>query len=219
SWTTTLLGLGMLALCYLWAKVEGRVGQLSLLRLGMPCAVTLAVCWLTYASFGPFCEVPTWQIGEQIRQPTPLDPSRRYLSLHVEEDMFAYQTNGLTQRCQGRGAELYVANVAMYSGADFINGYSPMMPYGLEAVFSWKFHGFFRPGGAERILAVESGPDGLLAFVGVDGLVVADRFASFAPTLRANGWEEVAEGKGGSAWHRTGPPSPRLRALAGGGEG
>jgi hypothetical protein len=101
----------------------------------------------------------------------------------------------------------------MYSGLDFVNGYSPFGPRGLDEVFQFGLHGYFHPEGAARVLAAETGPRGLLELAGVDGLVLADRFAGYRPALVARGWEEAARVAGGTVFRRAGPPSARVRAV------
>ena len=89
-----------------------------------------------------------------------------------------------------------------------------MKPLGLQEVFHWNPHGFFQePADAERVLSSETGPDGLLRRMGVDGLVVSERFDSFRPSLLSYGWKETAEVKGGRVYQRGGPPSPRAYAV------
>src|SRR5207253_7180842 len=112
------------------------------------------------------------------------------------------------------GEGLYLGNTPMYSGVQFVNGYSSFGPRGLEEVFQFTLHGCLVPEGAERILTAEAGPHGLLELFGVDGLVVADRFEAFRPALTAHGWYEIAKVDGGTVFHRTGPPSARVRAVA-----
>jgi putative flippase GtrA len=62
-------------------------------------------------------------------------------------------------------------------------------------------------------LTRESGPGGLLELMAVDGLIVADRFAMHRAALEANGWSAAAVVADGVVYHRTGPSSPRVRAV------
>jgi len=67
---------------------------------------------------------------------------------------------------------------------------------------------------AERVLVSETGPRGLLQLMGVDGLVVSDRFEGHRATLLANGWRETGQVHGGRVFRRNGAASPRVRVLA-----
>ncbi len=204
-----------LAAC-LWSFIEGRLAPTSPLRTWAPCAVVILSCWAAYASCLTVGYVPQWDIGEQARQPGPLDPAIRYLSVHTWKDMIddyrPYDVNN--KRVLGVGEELYIGTTSSYAGLDFVNGYSPMGPLGLQDVFNWRFNGCFGDeADAERVLTSEAGPDGLLRRMGVDGLVVSERFDSYRPTLLSYGWTETAQVKGGRVYRRSGPPSPRAYAV------
>jgi hypothetical protein len=211
--TTMMVGVGLLIVCAFWGEVEVRYTPAALLRAWMPCAVVLLSCWLTYATAEPFSEVPTWKFADGIRRPAPLDPSVRYLSVYTREDVFDADFSRGTEPVRGTGTELYPGNSAMYAGLDFVNGYSPMMPAGLERAFDFRSHGEFTDEGAERILRAETGPQGLLELAGVDGLVLSDRFAQYRPTLEENDWHEVARVEGGTVFQRGSLRSPRARAV------
>jgi len=243
--------LGLLALAFLWWQVEERWQPTSRLRNLMPAVVVFASCALACVTCTPGNEVPTWKISEQIREPGPLDPKVRYLSIHTLKDIFILDDTRFHEHLEGIGAELYFGNTPAYAGLDFINGYSPMLPLGMHQLFRWEPHGGFQgatedlpalggsivglmgstlgqgsllgaaalyPGrtatDAERILTSETGPHGLLQLMGVDGLVVADRFDEYRKTLEENGWREVARVQGGRVCHRNGPASPRVRTIA-----
>jgi len=207
------LGLAFLAVAYLWLKVEQHAGASSFLRKWVPSAVVLATCWLTYVTCEPFLEIATWQIGETIRRPEPLDPSVRYMSLFTREDLWDNDPTRLIQPSKGTGAELIVGNTAMYSNLDFVTGYSPTGPAGMEQVLPFRMQGYASKEGIERLLSAETGPHGLLELLGVDGLVVAERFEKYRPVLFANGWREVATLQGGMVFHRIGERSAHVRAA------
>jgi hypothetical protein len=211
--TTRLLGLGFVFLCYAWSVVETRCGERSLLRRAMPCLVTLLGCWLTYALFPPHREVPTWEFTERVREVSPLDPSVRYLSVHGDKDHWVINEKATIGRIHGIGEELYPGNAAMYSGLEFVNGYSPLGPLGLEGAFGFLTHGFSSPEGADRVLTVESGRGGFLDLLGVDGLVLADGYHEYLGRLKSNGWSEEGTVKGGIVLRRLGTPTPRVRAV------
>jgi hypothetical protein len=208
-------GVGLLLVAFIWHEIENRCRAGSWPRALAPAAVALLSCLLGCLTCAHYSEVPTWKIGEQARWPGPLDPAIRYLSVHTLEDVFDFDDTRLTERMRGIGEELYFGNTASYAGLDFINGYSPLGPAGLRQLFPVEVHGtFLEPAAAERILVAETGPRGSLQVMGVDGLVISDRFKACEKKLRANGWREVAKVKGGRVFHRDGPPSPRVRAVA-----
>jgi hypothetical protein len=243
--------LSLLGLAFCWWQIEARCPPTSLLRKAMPAVVVLLSCGSACVTCAPGTEVPTWRISERIRQPGPLDPNIRYLSIHTLKDIFVLDDTRFHERLEGIGAELYFGNTPAYAGLDFVNGYSPMLPLGMHQLFHWEPHGGFygttdaypalggstvgllaSPWGqgaliaasalfperiatdAERILTSETGPHGLLQLMGVDGLVVADRFEEYWKTLAENGWREVARVQDGRVFHRNGPASPRVRAIA-----
>jgi hypothetical protein len=206
------LALAFLLVSCLWLQVDARWAPDSFLRQAMPLCVVLATSWITFAKCAPFSEVATWPIGEQIREPGALDPGIRYASLYTLEDILDEDANRLIEPKRGKGVELYPGNLAMYSGLEFINGYSPTKPAGMESVLPFRDHGFVTVPDGERLLRTETGPRGLLSRLGVDGLVISDTFASSRPLLRANGWREAARVEGGTVLHREGR-SPRVRAI------
>jgi hypothetical protein len=209
-----LAGLGLLLIAYGWVKVEAGCPPGARQRLAAPAAATVLTCGLGVVLCAPYSEVPTWRLGEQVRRPGPLDPSVRYLSVHAWEDVFDVDTGRQLEPMRGIGEELYFGSVASYAGLDFVNGYSALMPRGMHELLPCECHGtFYQAADGERVLRTETGPDGLLRLMGVDGLIVADRYAGCRGTLLANGWREVAKVKGGRVYHRTGPRSPRVRAV------
>jgi hypothetical protein len=211
--TTLFVGLGLVCLCYAWWVIDNRCSEGAWLRLAMPCLVTLLGCWLTYATFPPHREVPTWAFTERVRDPAPLDPSVRYLSVHSDKDHWEIDEKAVIGRIHGRGEELFPGNAAMYSGLEFVNGYSPLGPLGLEGSFGFFTHGFSSPEAAEHILTAESGRGGLLDLLGVDGLVLGDGYRQHLAALKANGWTEDGSVAGGLVLRRRGTSSPRVRAV------
>src|SRR5262249_3089897 len=211
--TTLLLGLGLVLLSYAWFVVESRYGERSWLRRAMPCLVTLFGCWLTYATFPTHREVPTWEFNENVRETSPLDPSVRYLSVHSDKDHWVVDEKATIGRIHGTGEELYLGNTALYSGLEFVNGYSPLGPLGLEELFGFHTHGFSSPEEAEHILTAESGRGGFLDLLGVDGLVLADGYREHLGRLQGNGWAEEGAVKGGTVLRRRGKPTQRVRAV------
>jgi hypothetical protein len=208
-------GAALFVIALLWAWAESQT-RLVWLRPWLPAAVVVASCGLSYAHFVPFYEDPIWPLGEEVRGPGPLEPGRRYLSVYAFDDIIPGGAADPGRRYQGTGAGLYPLNLPMYAGLDFVGGYSPMRPAGLQEVFDFdSFQGSLTDAAACRLLDAESGPDGLLQLYAVDGLVVASRFEGAEAVLGAHGWREVAQVEGGKVFHRDGPPSPRVRVVEG----
>jgi hypothetical protein len=202
------VGLCTLLLSYFWFRV-GQHGLTSLPARSAPVALAFFTCW-TACVLGNFnCEVPTWPIREKIRDPGPLDPDVRYVSIHLDEDIYLHGVGR-----EYAAGELYFGNAAGYPGLDFVNGYSVMMPLGLQQLFPWEINGHFaHREDARRILETETGPDGMLQRMGVDGLVLSDSFECDLVTLARNGWRAAARLEGGRVYHRRGSPSPRVRTV------
>src|SRR5262245_3242252 len=118
----------------------------------------------------------------------------------------------------------------MYSGLEFVNGYSAMNPTGMEELLPFRAHGYVQPQDGKRLLRAETGPHRLLQLLAVNGLVVADHFAACRPDLLANGPASVVAlvlllAVGRRLRHRSaadaeehGPrrPAPPQRAFVGG---
>lgn len=203
---TYAYGLLAVLLSLMWAVVDSRAALTSPLRIGMPCLVLLATSWYLHARAPMNLEVPTWGIDEQVRQAAPLDPQVRYLGVSTwHPDVWDGQ--------EGSGEQLYPGNASLYTGVEFINGYSPIQPLGLMAVFEFEIHGCPTRTACLQALTGDAGADGLLQLMAVDGLVVSEQFACYWPDLEANGWAPVADVKQGRVFHRNGPPSPRVRSL------
>lgn len=215
TYCTLVLGGALMCLCVLWAAVDHRSCPYPCLRTWMPCLVVLISSGLTHANAAPFAEVPSWTIDRSVLQPAALDPHVCYLSVYLKSDIVARDDGRVraTYGKVGRGVELMPGNLAMYSATHFVNGYSPLRPDGLAKAIGLDWHGFLWPDAAEELLAYETQPDGLLEMMAVDGLVVADRFASHYTALESNGWHRVAALPGRSVFHRNGPPSRRVRTL------
>jgi hypothetical protein len=99
----------------------------------------------------------------------------------------------------------------MWAGLRFINGYSPIRPAGVAREFHTNIHGEIDPAVGEYLLNDQAGPDGKLAQLGVDGIVVA-REMNFAPQP-ASEWEQVVSRDEGRVFHRRGAPFARVRSV------
>lgn len=196
------------AMCFVWAISEWRMLRSS---VWIPCVVLVVSSWLTFAPIAPFLEVPAWN-PTMAEMPPALDPNVRYLSLHIWPDLFEGRPNIAEKPLDPQDGAAIPGNFATYAGVEFINGYSPMGPLDLSVVFNFGTHGYLggphqmeeddRLRDAIDLIVAESGPDDLLALMGVDGMMVADRFSRMIPPLERRGWERTATLPGMTVLHR-----------------
>jgi hypothetical protein len=99
----------------------------------------------------------------------------------------------------------------MWAGLRFINGYSPIRAAGVAREYATSIHGEINPDVGSNLLSRQAGPEGELALLGVDGIVVA-READLAPQP-ATEWELVASTDEGNVFHRRGAPLARVRSV------
>ena len=120
---------------------------------------------------------------------SPLDPSRLYLSIYPWMELsYCVETN------HSRSAKLLrPGNTSMWAGLHFINGYSPIRAAGVAREFATTTHGEINPTMGESLLNYQAGPDGELALLGVDGIVVA-RELDFSPQPESE-WELVVSSR------------------------
>jgi hypothetical protein len=205
SWPRPLVvGSGlMLAVCCLpWVLAERRGAEYA---GWAACVAALAMFRVTYWNSTSLLCVCTWYVPD-----SPVDPHRLksdvcYLSLFERDHIVG--DDG-----QGTGTDLLPGNLSLLAGVRCVHGYSPLRSPGLTAWLECAPQGYSNPDAIRRILAQETGPDGVLALLGVDGLLVAHRHAD---DPRADGWEVTDTGESGIILHRRGSPSPRVRVLHG----
>ena len=99
----------------------------------------------------------------------------------------------------------------MWGGIRLLNGYSPIRPAGVAREFAFAIHGEIPAWMGEFLLDSESGPDGKLARLGVDGIVVANETA-LVPGPDSE-WELAVVTDEGRVFHRRGGPLPRARSV------
>jgi hypothetical protein len=99
----------------------------------------------------------------------------------------------------------------MWAGLHFINGYSPIRPAGVAREFATSIHGEINPSVGGYLLSNQTGKDGELALLGVDGIVVA-RELDIIPQPTSE-WETVLTTDEGRVFHRRGAPFARVRSM------
>jgi hypothetical protein len=151
--------------------------------------------------------VPKYNLAQELRRPAPLDSRRLYLSVYpAPEDFYRVE-----KKPEPFGETLRLGSTSMWGGIRLINGYSPIRPSGVAREFAFAIHGEIRPDVGNTLLERESGPDGILARLGVDGIVVASEVAT-NPLPDAE-WTLAVATKEGRVFHRRGEPLPAVRSL------
>ncbi|HVG22998.1 MAG TPA: hypothetical protein VND45_02490 [Thermoanaerobaculia bacterium] len=191
------------ALCVIWLFVD---------HPALPVAITMAMILLTFATFSRRSEVPIWRYDAALLDAAPLDPARRYLAMYDFASTTAPDAYG--RRSRGRNAALRPGNIPMLSGVEFINGYSPLGLAAMRNVFDVDAHGPMNARRAELLLRQESGPEGLLHQLGVDGLIMPEAMAvRHAAILAPRGWTPVARINDALVLHHERIVSPVFRAA------
>jgi len=190
----------------IWAFCELFLPRMRL-RAWAPPAVTFAVLLATYFCIPPNCGVPKYNFGQQLLDPAPLNRQRLYLSVSPE----AESNYRIDKKSATVGQLVRPGSTSMWAGLHFLNGYSPILPAGVAREFDFRIHGEINPHEAEYLVWAQSNSTGLLAQLGVDGLVVASD-SGIDPALGPD-WEFVASTGEGGVYHRIGPPLARVRSV------
>ena len=199
--TWILLGLGAV-----WAIAELFL-QNAKLRAWIPAAITFAALLATYLFVPPNCGVPKYNLDQKLTGSAPLDPGRLYLSVYPAPEV-AYRVE---KKPQPFGTIVRPGSTSMWGGVALINGYSPILPSGVAREFDFAIHGEIRFNTGKTLLERESGPEGKLARLGVDGVIIANEF-EIAPQPETE-WEPAVRTDEGRVFHRHGPPLPRVRSV------
>jgi len=194
-----------LGIAAIWALFEMlRIGGL---RAWVPAMVTITSLLATYLCLSPNCGVPKYNLSQALTQPAPLDPQRLYLSVYPPPE-HAYR---LEKRPEPFGTTSRIGSTSMWGGVQLINGYSPVRPAGVAREFAFAIHGEIPGWIGEFLLEYESGPDGKLARVGVDGIIVAKE-TGLDPKPESE-WELAVATDEGRVFHRRGEILSRVRSV------
>jgi hypothetical protein len=172
-----------------------------------PAFATFGFLLATYLCIPTNSGVPKYNLSQELLKPSPLDSSRLYLSIYP----WAELTYRAENKSEPLGQIVRLGSTSMWAGLRFINGYSPIRPAGVAREFQTTVHGEIDPAVAEYLLNDQAGPDGELARLGVDGIVVA-REMDFTPQP-ASEWEQVVSTDEGRVFHRHGAPIARVRSV------
>jgi hypothetical protein len=184
-WIT--LGIGAV-----WALLE----MSPIIQTWTPAVVTASSLLATYLCISPNCGVPKYNLSPQLTRPSPLDGQRLYLSIYPQPE-HAYRVE---KKPNPFGTTLRPGSTSMWSGVHLINGYSPIRPAGVAREFGFAIHGEIGPALGRALLETEGGPQGILARLGVDGIIVANEM-SLAPQPETE-WALAAATDEGRVFHR-----------------
>jgi hypothetical protein len=165
-------------------------------RSWVPAVVAFAVLLATYIWIPPNCGVPKYNLAQALTQPAPLDPQRLYLSIYPAPE----HTYRIEKQPNPFGTTVRPGSTSMFAGVRFLNGYSPIRPAGVAREFDSAIHGEIPSDTAATLLERESGPDGLLARLGVDGIIVANE-SGLIPDA-ASEWRLAGTTSEGRIFHR-----------------
>ncbi len=201
-----LILLALPLLYFAWVWFQKIAASMADLRRWLPCLVVLLSLWVTY-SHVQWRWVTRWDFPEAMRQAEPLDPQVLYFAFYSKEE--AYNTDPDLSLLVRQG------NMPMLAGVRMVNGYSPVHPAGFAKIFGMNSQvGYFASEApARRLLEHETGPDGLLELMGVDGLVLATSWQDHAAALLEKGWETFFSSQAGVVLHRTARRDQQVRSL------
>jgi hypothetical protein len=176
-------------------------------RVWVPATVAFASFLATYLCIPPNGGVPKYNLTQELNQTAPLDPQRLYLSVYPAPEE-AYR---LEKRPDPLGETLRLGSTSMFGGIRLVNGYSPIRPSGASREFAVAIHGEIRPDVANTLLEQQSGPTGILAQLGVDGIIVANEVTT-NPQPETE-WELAVTTREGRVFHRRGEAFQVVRSL------
>jgi hypothetical protein len=172
-----------------------------------PAFATFAFLLATYLCIPPNREVPTYNFSQDLLKPSPLNQQRLYLAIYPWTEL----TYCAAYKPQPVGQVLRPGSTPMWAGLHFINGYSPIRAAGVAREFATTIHGEINPATGDHLLNSQAGTGGELAFLGVDGIVVA-RELDITPQPESE-WELVVSADEGNVFHRRGAPFARVRSV------
>jgi hypothetical protein len=197
----------LLGLALSWMAVDFATEKFCFLRRWMPPAITYLALLATYICLPTNCGVPKYNLGSELLSPAPLDSQRLYLSIYPSPN----EAYGFPTKPQTMGRVVRPGSTSMWARLHFINGYSPVRAAGVARLLVSYVHGQIDRDAANDFLETQAGPDGDLAKLGVDGIIVASEIA-LVPKPEAE-WELVHTEGEGRVYHRRGGVSDRVRSV------
>jgi hypothetical protein len=197
----------LLAFAVAWALSEFFVRNELFRSWVIPCA-TFAAFLATYLCIPPNCGVPKYNLSQELTKPAPLDPQRLYLSVYPAAE-FNYR---MEFKAGPVGRAVRPGSTSMWAGLRFVNGYSPILTAGVARAFKFAIHGEIDPDVARHLLEKESGADGELAKLGIDGIVVAQEME--VDPQPPSEWQLAVVTAEGRVFYRKGAAFARVRSIA-----
>ncbi len=183
-----------------WMFVHARAAQFrngKIWKRWAPAAVVFLSLLAAYHRLPIHPGVPKYRVGENLAQPAPLATDRLYLSFYREPDRHYWAA----QTPENFGAVLRLGSTSLFGGVHLVNGYSPIMAAGVGRLLKSETHGNLFPDTAAWLIPAEAGSDGLLARLGVDGLIVARDYPLPLEPPPVE-WERVHSSEEGDIFHR-----------------
>jgi hypothetical protein len=196
----------LLVLAGIYAASESFIASASI-RAWTPAFVSFGALLATYFCIPANCGVPKYNLSQELLDPAPLDPHRLYLSIYPP----AESTYRVEKKSGPIGQIIRPGSTSMWAALHFINGYSPIIAGGVAREFDFRIHGEINPTDAEYLVWSQSNSNGLLAQLGVDGIVVA--WGSGLDPALGPDWEFIASTEEGALYHRIGPPFAGVRSV------
>lgn len=197
-----LLLVTLSGLAALWFLLERATGSAWL-----PAGATFASLFATFLILPVNVGVPRYNFDPRLTKAAPLDPARLYLSVYPPPES-AYRAS---VRPGPMGRVVRPGSASMWGAVRFINGYSPIRPAGVATQFDFQIHGELAEWSAEYLPEWEAGPAGVLARIGVDGIIVARELAIVPQPPEE--WQLAFEHDEGRVYHRRDQPLARIRSL------
>ncbi|RUL88692.1 hypothetical protein [Tautonia sociabilis] len=216
------VGLALTGMALFWAAVEGWRGSAAVRSSGMPALFVVGSGLVSYVGVDPFVEYPCWR-PSPADAAAPADRDARSFGIYAYSDVYPGRDPFRAFAPWddlGRGTSLLPGNSAMYSGVEQVNGYSPMLPRALAELFDFGYFGHIEgpldlgpPPTVLRLFAKDARPGALLDRMGVDALIVSNRYLGLAGTLPGQGWRRARTLPDGAVFRRVGGALPRVRAV------
>jgi hypothetical protein len=189
-----------------WALFELFL-PIAKIREWAPPVATFALLFAAYVCIPPNCGVPKYNLSQNLLNSSPLNPGRLYLSVYPPPE----SDYRMEKKPHPIGQLIRPGSTSMWAGLRFVNGYSPILPAGVSRDFDFRVHGEINLHEAEYLLWYQSRAGGLLAQIGIDGLVVA--WDSGIDPALGPGWELAESTEEGVVYHRVGEPLAHIRSV------
>jgi hypothetical protein len=194
-----------LVIAAIYAVAEFFLGDRSLGQW-MPPLLTFAALLATYLCIPPNCGVPKYNFSQELTKPEPLDHHRLYLAVYSPAEA-AYRKE---YRSGPTGQVARPGSTPMWAQLRFINGYSPIRPAGVARELKFFTHGEIDGDVGRYLVENQSGTGGILAELGVDGLVIA---REIAVEPQATDWELEFSNDEGRVFFRKGERLGLARSI------